>query len=45
MSFVVQEAEFNGEDFDVKLVEADETNFGEVVYAIEENSLENSSFE
>lgn len=35
MSFVVQEAEFNGEDFDVKLVEADESSFGEMVYAVE----------
>lgn len=35
MSFVVREVEFNGEDFDVNVVEADETNLGEVVYAIE----------
>jgi len=35
MSFVVTEAEFTGEDFELSSVEADESSFGEMVYAVE----------
>lgn len=35
MSFVVTEVEFTGEDFDLICVEADESSFGEMVYAVE----------
>lgn len=37
MSFVVTEVEFTGEDFELSSVEADESSFGEMVYAVEDN--------
>jgi len=40
MSFVVTEAEFTGEDFELSSVEADESSFGEMVYAVEDNKEE-----
>lgn len=40
MSFVVTEAEFTGEDFELSSVEADESSFGEMVYAVEEDKEE-----
>lgn len=40
MSFVVTEAEFTGEDFDLSSVEADESSFGEMVYAVEDSKEE-----
>jgi len=40
MSFVVTEVEFTGEDFELSSVEADESSFGEMVYAVEDNKEE-----